>query len=98
MKNAPVLKELLAEYRRARFNLANYKLRKFPSRCVVVVESERYSGFGILAYGSNEPPPLDRLPVELESGNVWWYGLEECRRSVKPNLWPVWVRKKKDLR
>jgi len=64
------------------------KYATFPIGSVVRVDSARFHGVGLV---SNETAcPLEQLPVLLESMNVWWYPLEDCKPYH--GKMPSWMR------
>lgn len=60
----------------------------FPVGSVVAVESERFHGIGIVSL--NESCPLEQLAVRVESLNVWWYPIEDCKPYT--GKMPSWMR------
>ena len=83
-KNIPGLEG----YRRGRDQLARYRAAMFPRGMVVRVEDESFDGLGITAVDGE--CPVDHVPVLVESGNVWWYAIENCRLFPSPP--PRWIR------
>tara|TARA_R110002049_G_scaffold59417_1_gene160660 strand:+ start:2861 stop:3286 length:426 start_codon:yes stop_codon:yes gene_type:complete len=68
--------------------------RVFPFECVVRVSNPSFHGVGIVA--RNDACPAHKLPVLVESGNVWFYEIETIdERLTRPRDWPVWVRQRK---
>lgn len=60
----------------------------FPADSVVSVESERFHGVGVVAF--DETCPLEKLAVLVESLNVWWYPIEDCKPYE--GTMPSWMR------
>lgn len=60
----------------------------FPVGSLVQVESERFHGIGIVSI--DESCPLEKLAVRVESGNVWWYPVEDCQPYS--GRMPSWIR------
>ena len=67
---------LLGHYRDSRKELSDFKGWRFAPGTQVTVDCERYKGPGVVA--ADYECPVDKLPVRLENGNVWWYPLEAC--------------------
>jgi hypothetical protein len=65
------------------------KIAAFPDGSVVAVESERFHGVGIVSY-DDDGCPLEKLPVRVESLNVWWYPIEDCQPY--DGRMPSWMR------
>lgn len=59
----------------------------FPINSVVAVDSESFHGVGLV---TNSDCPLEQLPVLVQSGNVWWYPLEDCKPHA--GKMPSWLR------
>lgn len=64
------------------------KTATFPVDSLVQVESERFHGIGIVAL--DESCPLEKLAVRVESQNVWWYPIEDCKPYN--GRMPTWIR------
>lgn len=73
MRQSP--QEILHSFREYRAWLNSYKSEQFPARSIVRVET---IGFGIVVIDSE--CPADKIPVRVESGNVWYYPIEKVHR------------------
>jgi hypothetical protein len=60
----------------------------FPYGVMVQVDSERFHGIGFVV--RDDSCPLEKLPVRVESLNVWWYPIEDCQ--VYTGKMPSWIR------
>jgi hypothetical protein len=68
------LQSLLNNYRTAANLLDRARHLQFPQGRRVIVHHPRYHGTGEVVL--DERCPLDKLPVQLGNGNIWWYELE----------------------
>jgi hypothetical protein len=64
------------------------KSAAFPYGVMVQVNNERFHGIGFV--DRDESCPLEKLPVRVESLNVWWYPIEDCQ--VYAGRMPSWIR------
>lgn len=64
------------------------KLEAFPIGSMVQVNSARFHGIGFVV--RDESCPLEELPVRVESLNVWWYPIEDCKPYH--GKMPSWIR------
>lgn len=88
---SPRLDAIVSRFRDVRDEMTAAIDDHYPRDCVVRVDNPRYHGMGIATRQSD--CPLDRLPVELSNGNVWWYELETItERVLDPKEWPSWIR------
>ena len=71
---------LASEYRRIGDRLRDYKNHRFPSGSMVQVNDPRFKGIGCVTMDDACPP--DKLALTLESGNVWWYPIENCTHAI----------------
>lgn len=60
----------------------------FPYGVMVQVSNEHFHGIGFV--DRDESCPLEKLPVRVESQNVWWYPIEDCQVYV--GKMPSWIR------
>lgn len=60
----------------------------FPYGCMVQVNSERFHGIGYVVH--DDSCPLEKIPVRVESLNVWWYPIEDCQPYA--GKMPSWIR------
>lgn len=67
---------LALEYRLIGDRLRDYTNHRFPVGLKVRVDDPRFKGVGCVTREDACPP--DKLPIILESGNVWWYPIENC--------------------
>lgn len=89
------IKELVANYIRAKVLLEKWKQDTFPPRTVVCVECPQYKGFGIATMEDGTRP--EQLAVRLENGNIWWYPVRDCCIAHRVGDWPLWIKREKKL-
>lgn len=85
------VEKLIVAYCDARRDLMRWADDHFPRDAVVWVQGQTRHGI-VSGHGDC---PLDKLPVLMESGNVWWYPLTEIRLEPNVRSWPRWIRKLK---
>jgi hypothetical protein len=81
----------LPDFRAIREQCEQVRARKaatFPYGSMVQVSNERFHGIGFV--DRDESCPLEKLPVRVESQNVWWYPLEDCQPYA--GKMPSWIR------
>lgn len=81
----------IPDFRAMRESVEQMRAQKnatFPIDSLVQVESERFHGIGIVSL--DESCPLEKLAVRVESLNVWWYPLEDCKPYN--GTMPSWIR------
>lgn len=84
-----ILMTRLRSYERARDWLREARdVELKPGRSVRVV-NERYNGYGMIV--SDESCPLDKIAVQLENGNKWWYPVEDCSVTNRETC-PPWLQ------
>lgn len=69
---------LAKDYRAIGDRLRAYKNHRFQVGSHVQVNDPKFTGIGVVTLEDACPP--DKLPVILESGNTWWYPIENCTR------------------
>ncbi|MEK0451176.1 MAG: hypothetical protein RL088_3444, partial [Verrucomicrobiota bacterium] len=69
--------DLLARYRAVCEELEAYRIRRFPRRSFVHVE-----GVGVGVVVATDGCPPHKIPVLVESGNVWFYELDRCEPTT----------------
>lgn len=73
---AASLKRRVRRYNEAWSALATLRSEMFPVKSIVNVDCGQYVGTGKVV--SDCGCPIDKLPVLVGSGNVWWYPLIAC--------------------
>ena len=61
----------------------------FPPGIMVQVDSARFHGIGYAV--RDESCPLEKVAVRVESLNVWWYPIEDCKPYS--GKMPSWIRR-----
>ena len=85
--------ETLRDFRKTKLLLQQLRTGLFPQGSVVRIGDVQFCQLAIVFYDEDCPP--DQLPLLMESGNVWWYPIEQCNRIREPRLWPRWIRQRK---
>ena len=80
------------QYRQIGESLRAFSAKNYPAGTVVQVA--RPSGYFLQGFSHfpEDACPNDQLPVTLENGNVWWYGLETITIPEK-STWEPWVKR-----
>lgn len=86
------LNRRLVNFQQARNELQEVKAIMFPVPCVVMVDSGRFCGMGVVWRETADEGPA-QLAVVLENGNTWSYPLEDCRRIDNEIQWPEWTKR-----
>ena len=55
------------------------KHKEFPSGSKVKVDCDQYNGVGEVTY-YNWDLPIDKIPVLLQNGNIWYYPFINCKK------------------
>ena len=71
--------------------LARAKAARFPRLSVVMVDSARYHGPGIVVVEDGCRP--ENLAVRLQNDNVWHYPALACEPIADRKKWPEWIRR-----
>lgn len=82
--------DLLASYVRTCAALENHRAIHFPRRSFVRVE-----GIGVGVVVAQDGCPPHKIPVLLDSGNVWWYEMTKCEparaKEAGYSLRKIWL-------
>lgn len=75
------LERVVGRYNEAWSELATVRSEMFPVKSIVNVDCGQYVGPGKVV--SDCGCPIDKLPVQVGNGNVWWYPLIACSPNDK---------------
>ena len=70
------LESVVRRYNEAWSELATLRSKMFPVKSIVNVDCGQYVGSGKVV--SDCGCPINKLPVQVGNGNVWWYPLIAC--------------------
>jgi hypothetical protein len=84
------IRDLLASYVRTCAALENHRAIHFPRRSFVRVE-----GIGVGVVVATDGCPPHKIPVIVESGNVWFYEMTKCQpakaKDAGYSLRKIWL-------
>lgn len=75
--------DAVRKYREAWESLRDFRSRTYPQWAKVRVNAPTFRGLGVVQYKGQHDCPLDKVPVLLENGNVWWYHIEDCAPTAE---------------
>lgn len=87
------LKRRLVNFQQARNELREIKAVMFPVPCVVMVDSGRFCGIGVVWRDEASEGP-EKLAVMCENGNTWGYPVDDCTRLDNELQWPLWAKER----
>lgn len=86
------IRDLLASYVRTCAALENHRAIHFPRRSFVRVE-----GIGVGVVVATDGCPPHKIPVLVESGNVWFYEMTKCEparaKEAGYSLRKIWLQR-----